>query len=111
MQTNADVFSRFEDARTNVNVRLEPVARAQIGGYFDEFVDAQRQLHHQDFGGDREPFVVFAELHEEELALGGEPVTANALETAGAVLQSVREQADLGILVRAHRPASVHGDL
>ena len=73
----------------------------------DQFVGRVRELHHQNLRGDAQTIVMLAQQHEMEFFVIGVPVAANALEAAGAVLQAVREQADLGLVVSLERAVRI----
>jgi hypothetical protein len=60
---------------------------------------------HQDARRLREPLVVRGQLEQVELLVARAPEAAHALEAAGAVLQAVREQADLRVVVAQKRPS------
>ena len=103
VQAHADVFGGLIRERADVDVALELVAQAELDRDLDEFVGALGQVHGEDLRRRRQPLVVVAQQHQEELPLLGHPVAADSFEATGPVLKSVREQADLGIVVALER--------
>ena len=99
MESHADVLARRVQQRADVGVRLELVALEKLDRHVDQLLGLVRQRHAQHVGVVTHAVVVSGCLQEVQLLLPRVPVRADALEATGAVMQRVRHEAELDVVI------------
>src|SRR5579872_1549343 len=107
VQPDADLFGRFECDRTHVDVLAVVVAARELHRVAAERFGIFGQRELQQLRGRAHAIVVLGETEEEQLIIRGAPIAADAFKAPGAVVESVREQADPRVAVRLELTAVV----
>ena len=96
-EVDADALAGLVGQGTNINVSLQLVARDQFGAQITEFRGREGKLDADDAGIMAKSFVVLERAKKEKLILLRDPITANTLKNAGAVMKGVGQNAHLGV--------------
>src|ERR1700694_4101434 len=99
MEANADLLGGFESQRTYVDVFPVAVPAQQLNYGIEHLLVSEAKVDLEDLGGVAKALEMRLDQEREELFLVGVPVRPDALETAGTVVQGVRHQADMHVLV------------
>ena len=99
VEAHADVLARGVQQRTDVSVRLELVASKKLDRCVDKLLGRVRQSHAQHVGVAAHSLEVGGRLQEMQLLLPRVPVSADALEAPGAVVQRVRHEPELDVVI------------
>src|SRR5258706_2729336 len=101
MDPYVDLLAGGEQQRAYVNVRLELFSAQHLEGDVDQLLGRVRKLEAHDVRGTAHAVEVSGAFQEEELLLLSVPVSADALEHSGAVVEGVSHEAELDVVVPA----------
>ena len=107
VQADADLLRGLVEEGPDVDVLAPAVAAEQLGGDGAELLGAQRELHEQDLRALPQTVVVLGHPQREELLLLLDPVGADPLEAAGAVVEGVGQDPQPRVRVAADLPVEV----
>src|SRR5213596_1834027 len=99
VQADADLFARCVEQGPNIDIGLELVASQELERVVDQLLGRVRKLHAHDVRGPVHPVVVRGRREQVELAFLRVPVGADALEDGGAVVERMRHQAELDVVI------------
>ncbi len=107
VEADADLLAGGEEKGPDVDVGLELVATQHLDCEVHELLGRVGQGESHDVGGAPQAVEVSGGLEEVKLLLLGVPVGPDALEDASAVVEGVRHQPELDVLVAAELPVEV----
>src|SRR4029077_20080454 len=101
VEADADLFARREEEGSNVNVGLELVTPQQLERELDELLRRVRDGETHYVRRTPQSFVVCLRLQQKKLLALGVPVSPDAFEDPGAVVQGMGHQSELDVVVAA----------
>ena len=99
VQPDADLFARRVEQRPNIDVGLELIAAQELERVVDQLLGRERKLHAHDVRRPVHPVEVRGRREQVELAFLRVPVGADALEDGRAVVERVRHEAELDVVI------------